>query len=894
VDRFSGPPRLVRVEILGGDPFGDGDGPTLSWWLPDGAESQQWYRIRTDDGYDSGRIDSATQSFVPVPGFDRSRRSTSGRVQVGTDLGESRWSAPVLLETGLRRESDWTAQWIGAPETDAEQSRTDRPAVWLRTEFDLAADGDPVVTHARLHLTALGLYEAYLNGARVGDLELTPGFTQYRDRVTAQAHAVEALLHPGRNVLAVLLADGWFRGRVGMPRARDQFGPSTALRAQLEIRSADGRWTAATTTGPDWLAGPSHLPAADLIAGQREDRRLVDDAVHRPAGVDGRTGWHRARPRAVQVRVVGPVAPPVRRVQEIRPVSVSRRSVDGPPVHLVDLGRNINGWVRLADLGPAGTVTVLRHGEHLDVTGDLTTAHLDVVLPIVPEPLPLGQIDAVTSAGRPGDVFEPRFTTHGFRYVRLEGHPGPLSADDLTGVVVHSDLRRAGWFDCDVERLNRLHDAVVWSMRDNMCAIPTDCPQRERAGWTGDWQVFAPTAAYLYDVLGFTRSWLRDVVLDQRADGCVANISPCPPAEGFDGPLGALNGSAGWGDLIVATPWDLYQAYGDASLLRESWPAARRWLDFAVGRAAGARHPDRIARRPHPAPHEEYLWDSGFHWGEWLEPGAVIDDFGRFAGADKAEVATAYLARSAGTAAAVAEVLGEPDAVVEHYREIADRARAAWVAEFVDDDGRLAVRTQASHVRALSFGLVPDAFRGDVAADLVDLVGAAGDHPATGFLSTGLLLPTLADAGHPNVAYRLLLQDSGPSWLTMNDRGATTVWEHWNGIDEHGIAHDSLNHYSKGAVISFLHRYVAGLQPTSPGYRTFRVCPIPGGGLARARTRHDGPFGTIEVAWTLRGKDFTLDVTVPGGSRAEVLLPGSPLAAGAAVGPGRHRFTAAV
>ena len=509
-------------------------------------------------------------------------------------------------------------------------------------------------------------------------------------------------------------------------------------------------------------------------------------------------------------------------------------------------------------------------------------------IPIIPEPLPLGQVDGVVSAGVAGDVFEPRFTTHGFRYVRIEGHPGLPTTDDLTGVVVHSDLRRIGWFECSDERVNRLHEAVVWSLRGNMCGIPTDCPQRERAGWTGDWQVFAPTAAFLYDVLGFTRSWLRDVALDQRADGCVANMSPTPTSEGFDGPLGFLNGSAGWGDVVVSAPWDLHQSYGDTALLRETWPMARAWVDYAAAAAENGRHPEREAERPVPAPHEKYLWDEGFHWGEWLEPDSEIADFRAFVGADKSEVATAYLHRSAATLALVAELLGDECAVVERYREIADGARAAWQAEFVGADGSLRVQTQASHVRALTFRLVPDDLRAEVAERLVELVAEAGGHLATGFLSTGLLLPALADEGHAAAAYDLLMQDTEPSWLTMIDRGATTVWEHWNGIDADGVAHDSLNHYSKGAVVSFLHRNVAGLRATSPGYRTFRVAPAPGGGLAWARASHESPFGRIDVAWRIEGETFVLDVTVPGGTTAEIVLPdGTDLSAP----PGEHSWT---
>jgi alpha-L-rhamnosidase len=868
-------PARAWAEVTGGDALGRGQQPALCWWLPEGSSVQHAYRLRTDDGYDTGRVEGATQSFVRLPVFDRSRRSILAQVRVWTDLGESAWSEPVRLESGLLAEQDWQARWIGVQETERPEKGS-RPAYWLRTLVDV-----PPAAGARLYLTALGLYEAFLDGTRVGDAELAPGYTQYRARVQYQAYDIDitSLARPGRHVLAVLLADGWYRGQVGLLRSADQYGGDVALRAQLEVRTGTG-WQVAAASEPGWRTAPSHITAADLIGGQREDHRRLEAGVH-GVSFDDRT-WQEAVPRDVDVAIVRSVAPPVRRVEEIRPVAV--RPVRGGNAFVVDFGQNFSGWVRLRS--PGGPVT-LTHGEWLDADGDLTTAHLDVDLPIFPERLPLGQVDEVIPAGD-GDVFEPRLTTHGFRYVRIQGEPGPFGPHDVTGVVVHSDLRRLGWFSCSDDRVSRLHEAVVWSLRSNMCDIPTDCPQRERAGWTGDWQIFAPTAAYLYDVLAFSRKWLGDVSLDQRADGCVANISPCPPAEGFDGRLGALHGSAGWGDVVVSAPWDLYQAYGDTSLLAETWEVMTAWVRFAADAAAGGRHPDRAAARPEPATHERYLWDTGYHWGEWLEPGGAPADFGAFVRADKSEVATAYLHRSAATLIRVAEVLGLPGEQWHRYRDIAAGALDAWRREFIRPDGTLAVQTQASHARALAFGLVPEDLRLPVAARLAELVALADGHLATGFLSTPYLLPVLTDHGYLDIAYQLLLQDTPPSWLTMVDRGATTVWEEWEGVDGHGVPHASLNHYSKGAVAAFLHRYVAGLRPSSPGYRTFEVRPRPGGGITSATARHISPFGPIEVSWRLRGKSMELDVLVPPGTTASVILPG---AAPVPAAPGRHRWT---
>jgi len=500
-----------------------------------------------------------------------------------------------------------------------------------------------------------------------------------------------------------------------------------------------------------------------------------------------------------------------------------------------------------------------------------------VNLPFIPEPLPAGQVDRVVSAGRAGEVFEPRHTTHGFRYVRLEGHPDELGTGDLTGVVVHTDMTRTGWFRCSDERINRLHEAAVWSLRGNACDIPTDCPTRERAGWTGDWQIFVPSAAFLYDVAGFSTKWLRDLAAEQWSSGVVANLAPSPPSESEGGFLAALNGSAGWGDAAVIVPWEIYRAYGDRRLLEEQWASMVAWLGFVERTAAGARHTDRAARRSEPLPHERYLWDTGHHWGEWLVPGEDLkgmDEFEAFRRANKADVATAYFAHSARLMSQIAQVIGR-DADAMRYRELAERVRAAWRAEFIGPDGRLAPDTQANHVRALAFGLVPDELRPGVAARLVELVREAGTHLATGFLATPYLLPALADAGHAGLAYELLFADTMPSWLYMIDRGATTVWERWNGIDAEGVPFESLNHYSKGAVVSFLHRYVAGIRLLhgAPAYRRFRVQPQPGGGIAWAEAQHDSPYGRIESAWRIEGDTFALDVTVPPGTTAEIVLP---------------------
>jgi alpha-L-rhamnosidase len=577
-------------------------------------------------------------------------------------------------------------------------------------------------------------------------------------------------------------------------------------------------------------------------------------------------------------------APAVRRVEELHPVSVTRIS---PERQVVDLGQNINGWLRLTDLGPAGTELTLRHGELLDPGGDVTTEHLEF------DGRPLGQVDRVVSAGRPGDVFEPRHTVHGFQHARIEGHPHRLTPDDATGVVVHTDLRRTGWFRCSDDRINRFHEIADWSFRDNACDIPTDCPHRERSGWTGDWQVFLPSAAFLYDVAGFSVKWLRDLAAQQLPDGLLPNYAPDtrqPRAVATsDLTWFGMLGSAGWGDACAMVPWDLYRLYADEEVLAELWPTMVAWLDYAATAARTMRHAGRAEARPVPAPHEEFLWDGGWHWGEWCEP--VTGEEEPFWQADQGHVATGFLHHTAALVARIGRLLGHAEQATA-FDELAARALDAWRAEYVSDDGSLTPDTQANHVRALAFDLVPDDLREPTTDRLVALIRQAGTHLGTGFLATPYLLPVLADTGHLDVAYELLLQDTPPSWLAMVDRGATTVWENWEGPD--GAATDlgigSLNHYSKGAVISFLHRYVAGIRPDDEAvaYRRFRIEPQPGGGITWAEGVHDSPYGRIESSWRVTDGTFRLTATVPPGTTADVRLPDGTRAE---AGPGTAEHT---
>ena len=749
------------------------------------------------------------------------------------------------------------ASWI-RPDEQVIPDAGHRPVYELGVDFTLrSAPGAATLT-----VTAHGLVEVFLNGVRVGEDELIPGFTAYRKRLQVFTYDVAPLLQPGANRVGALLSDGWFRGRHGFERRPDGFGDETAL--LLAIDAGEAR----VVTDAAWSSRPSRITRADLMDGQAVDFRLLDeDRPWSPVAV-ATGGLYDDRERLVAASAVR-----VRRIEELAPAAVTRPR-EGTVV--IDVGRNISGWLRIDDLGSRDTHLTLTHGEVL-AEGLVSMENLRAFVFSTGERLPAGQVDEVISAGRAGDVFEPRHTTHGFRYVQIDGVPEGWDAAAVRAVVVHSDLRPTGGFACSDERLNALHELARQSFLGNACEIPTDCPQRERSGFTGDWQVFVDTAAMLFDVEAFSEKWLDDLAADQWPDGRVPTVIPNPAG---DGPSGVVfedlsAGSAGWGDAAVLVPWAHWRHYGDLEALRRRLPSMCRWVQYAYGAAAGSRHPEREAARPEAAAHEEFLWDSGFHFGEWLEPGVAPRPD---PAADHSIVATAFLQRSARLLAASA-ALAEDHELQSWAARIADGARDAWQAEFVTEPGRLSIESQANYARGLAFELFPSEDRPLAAARLASLIAAAGGHLGTGFLSTGQLLPALADHGQADVAYATLLSTGVPSWLAMLEHGATTAWEWWDAIGDDGAVRGSLNHYSKAAVVSFLYTHVAGIRldevpdAATAAFRRVRIAPVPGGGLTWARASIDTPQGLIRSEWRLDDGVLTLEVEIPAGTLATIALP---------------------
>ena len=834
--------------------------PRLSWIVQ--TDKRDWrqagYEIECYNEEDqlrdqTGRVESDQSVLVDWPfAPPKSRQRLAVRVRVwGNDGQVSPWSEPAVVEAGLLQADDWTARFV-TPAWDEDTTKP-QPAPLLRREFALR----PGVMEARLYVTALGVIETEINGTVVGDQVFAPGWTSYHHRLRYQTFDVTPLLREGRNAIGAILGDGWYRGKLGFGGGRrNSYGDRLALLAQLEIRYADGT-AERIVTDEQWRAATGPILASDIYDGETYDARLERPGWSQAGYPDGDWTGVRQIPRNLAT-LVAPTGPPVRRTEVVAPVAITT-SPSGRT--LVDFGQNLVGRLRLAVQGAAGHTITLRHAEVLE-HGELGIRPLRGA----------AATDRYTLRGDGVETWEPRFTVHGFRYAEVENWPGELQTDDLQAVVCHSDMERTGWFECSDALVNRLHENVVWSMRGNFLDIPTDCPQRdERLGWTGDINVFAPTATFLYDCAGFLQSWLQDLQVEQHQfGGSVPFVVPTV--------LGGNPPAAVWGDAAVIVPWVLYERFGDAHMLAQQWESMRTWVDL-VAATAGERR----------------LWNKGFQFGDWLDPQAPPD---RPADARTSRyiVATAYFARSAELLGKAADVLGRT-ADAQRYGALAAAIRDAFNKEFATPNGRLVSDATTGYALAIQFALLPTAEQRQQAGErLVELVRNNGYLISTGFVGTPLVCDALCRVGAYEDAYRLLLQRENPSWLYSVKMGATTVWERWDSMLPDGSINPgemtSFNHYALGAVADWLHRTVGGLAPGEPGYRRLEIRPQPGDGLTSARARHKTPYGMAECAWAINGDQLELSVVVPPNTAARVTLPGST-AAPIEVGSGTHRWSVA-
>ena len=894
--------------------------PVLAWQVPGPAPARAYeIEVRRLDpaggaapepAWATGRVEIASPPMSPWVAYDGaplvSDADYSWRVRVWTaDAGPSDWAASAFSTSLLHPGSDAVAPWVEPAQTPAEPEppidfaavfgedggqrawepagRRLHPVKLVRQELaptapaasDAAEPGDAppapaALTRARLYTTAQGVLDVSIDGAPVGDSVLAPGWTSYHDYTEFDVHDVTAALaSPGPHVLGLRLADGWFAGRIGALGESAQYGRVLRAWWQLSLTYADG---STAVVGPDATArstegGP--IRYSDILVGERRDDRLAAAVAgwDRPGFDDG--AWDRVwivpTARLEPTTRLEPFrGEPARRVRAL-PVARVLTTPAGETV--LDLGQVIAGRVRLAAVGPAGTEIVLEHSEHLAADGSFFS---NVVGPNKDQ----RDVWVLAGTGTPEapEVFEPAFTFHGFRYVRVTGYPGRLRARDAVGVVLASDLPATGGFACSDARLTRLHKNVVWSQRANFLWIPTDCPQRERTGWTGDAQVFAPAAANNAEVHAFLARWMRNVRADQREDGSVMNMSPWPPlmgaVEGIPGP-GGIVVSAGWGDAVIRVPLALWERYGDTTALEENLGAMRSWVAKQT-READRELPERLRAEAggpadgwerlsgEEAARQRLLWNSRTHFGDWLAPSTLAADVplpimeaprrtGEF-------VASAYHAEALRTLARVEGALGH-EREAAGLRERWEAVRGAVAAEYVSADGVVSSGLQGEQVLALAFDLVADrALRDRVAERLAELVRGAGGRLDTGFLSTPFLLDVLVDSGHEAEAWAVLMQEAVPSWLYEVAEGATTIWESWAAVAPDGtVGAMSFNHCALGCVDDWMFRRLGGIAPLEPGYRRVRVAPLTGGPVFWARAHRDTPFGRVKVSWERTG-----------------------------------------
>jgi alpha-L-rhamnosidase len=861
------------------------------------------------DLWDSGKVVSDESSQIVYSGKPLiSRQNCFWKVRIwDRDDNSTHWSPVAQWQMGLLQPADWNAQWITAntPASNSTAPLIIRRATYEVVENEKAVDvtavlagqvkenrlslvvnnktlgGDPgqnmpkrlrveyelggqsfkkevnenqklvlpekpetvwylrksfaanmPIRRAVLYATALGLYEVHINGQRVGDHVLAPDWTDYRKRVRYQAYDVTSLLKRGDNAIGALLANGWFSGHIGNG-GNQFFGKTPAFLAQLEVTYADGG-VERLVTDDSWKSHRSPIIASDFMMGEDYDARLEVKDWDKP-GLNERK-WLPVTVRDESSRrLEAQVMEPVRQICEIKPKAVTQPK---PGSWVYDLGQNMVGVVRLKVSAPAGTEVTLRHAEMLNPNGTLYTKNLRGA----------PSVDHYICKGKGAEIWQPRFTFHGFRYVEITGLSARPKSDAVTGIVIASDTSRTGEFTCSDARINQLQSNIQWGQRGNYISVPTDCPQRdERLGWMGDAQVFIRTATYNADVAAFFSKWLVDVDDGQLSTGAFSDVSPNTDRHG---------GAPAWADAGVICPWTLYEAYGDKRILESHLPAMIKWVEYS------RQHSKDLIREK----------DRGGDFGDWLSIKANTP---------KDLIGTAYFAYSTHLVAKSCQALGRSEEA-DKYEQLFQDIKEAFNKRYVSADGRIEGNTQSAYAMALKFELLPEDLQPKAAQYLEEDIHAKSNHLSTGFLGVSYLLPVLTQSGKADTACQLLLQDTFPSWLFSVKHGATTIWERWDGwTPEKGFQDpimNSFNHYSLGSCGEYLFGYVGGIRPASPGFKTILIEPVIRSGLTWARTRYDSIQGRIATSWKLEGQQLALEVVVPANTTATVCVPARDIA----------------
>lgn len=849
--------------------------PHLSWQInANGRNVQQTaYEIRVSAHaaslargrslvWHTGKVMSNQSVGIPYAGASLEPvKKYYWQVRVWDNSGRaSGWSPVASWQMAFRDASSWKAKWIQA---GYEEDTLTRPSPLMRKEFTAAKK----IKSATAFITAHGLYEAHINGKRVGEAYLTPGWTSYNKRLQYQVYDVTALLKSGVNAMGVALGNGWYRGNLVWGGNKDMYGKELSLLMQLHIEFTDGS-SDVVVTDETWKSSTGEVRSSEIYHGEIIDARMEQEGWT-TAGFDD-SDWSGVKITTFDNdKLVATYNEPVKKHEEFKPIKIFT-TPRGEQV--IDFGQNLVGFVRLKIKGAAGDKVAIHHAEILDKEGNFYTENLRLAK----------QRNEYTLDGRGEEVFEPHFTFQGFRYIRIEGFPGQISPENFTAVALYSDMKPTGGFTTSNALINQLQHNIEWGQKGNFLDVPTDCPQRdERLGWTGDAQVFSRTAAFNMGVYNFFAKWMKDLAADQEPNGGVAYVVP--------NVLGAAAvGSAGWADAATIIPWNMYLAYGDKRILEQQYPSMKAWVEYMRSKSRND------------------LWNTGFHFGDWLFYRPDDDNDGRAALTDKYLITQCFYAHSTQLLVNAARVLGN-DEDVQSYSALLNRIKSAFVKEYVTAAGRLVSSSQTAYVLALHFDMLPEAMREVAAGRLVANIKDYNYHLTTGFLGTPYLCHVLTRFGHHDVAYTLLMQDSYPSWLYPVTMGATTIWERWDGQKPDSTFQtpgmNSFNHYAYGAIGDWMYRVICGLDTDNEdgvGYKKIVIKPHPfarlikgseedasgigftnlKGGTAEGKTLSSASaslltsYGKLASSWKIENGSLVFDVTIPCNTTATVYVPG--------------------
>jgi len=782
--------------------------------------------------------------------------------------GSSHW------ETG-RFNIKWRAQWIEPNQKDTEtfilenameidpHIETDyelfNPVHYIRIPFKIPQDKK--VKSARVYATAHGVYDLEVNGQALKEHFLAPEITAYDALLQYQVYDITDQVNPDENMMGIMLGDGWWCGRVGLTGESCQFGNRKAVLLEGVINYEDGTQMILTPEHAVSTTGPIHY--SDIFVGECYDARQellgwslteFDDA-----------NWEKVSVKAFDYdNIVGQYGPGITTYKTFKPKEIIKTPL-GETV--LNLGQNIAGYIEFELDTRAGYEISFEHSEVLDKRGNFINNILGVHK---------DQKDTYTT--RDGfQTYHPKFTYHGFQYVKITGWPGDINVGQFTAHVLTSEMEELGTFETSDPKINQLQSNIYWSQIANTISIPTDCPQRERAGWTGDAMVFSPTMCFNRDAQSFLTRWLKNCRIEQEKFGVIPMIVPYFKGYQTMGKAFGSDTSCGWGDAIVVLPWNLYCIYGDLRVLEENYMAMKKWMSYIENDAKAGQPEGYDAFSEKRKNRQVYLWNTGFHFGDWLVPSMVMDNPDGSAMIETAFktkdiVAPAYFAFTSQIMIEVSQKLGKNDDQA-YYKKLNRNIRDAFIEEYVHEDGTLDCDFQGIYVICLKIGLVTEAVKPKMVAHLRQMIVDNGYRLDTGFLSIHFLMDVLCENGCRDLAYRLLFQESCPSWLYEVNKGATTMWESWSAISTSGeVSSYSYNHYAFGCIGDWMYREIGGLQAIEPGYKHFRIKPAFDCGLSSASVSHETPYGQAAVKWIKKGNQITLNATVPPNTTAEISI----------------------